>query len=368
MMPPHLPSGLPQPPHDIRTNVADALRGFFRDRASLVEPVGTEFRSAVTHLEDFVLRGGKRVRPTFAWVGWLGAGGDVDAPGADNVLSACASLELIQACALIHDDIIDNSRTRRGFPTIHVEFARQHRDQGWGGDPESFGEAAGILIGDLALAWADDMFHGSGIGTEAHQRALPVWAAMRTEVLGGQLLDIVVESSGDGSHGSALKINRFKTAAYTVERPLHLGAAIAGADDALIAAYRTFGADIGIAFQLRDDLLGVFGDPATTGKPSGDDLRAGKRTALLAYALETADANQPDVAATLRSAVGTELSEADVDSLRSLIISLGAVERVEKQIADLTERALNALDASSARPGTKDALHAMALAVTRRTY
>lgn len=330
--------------------------------------MGGEFRAAVDRLEDFVLRGGKRVRPTFAWIGWLGAGGDTQHDDAPRVLTACASLELIQACALIHDDIIDKSRTRRGFPTAHVEFARQHRDAGWAGNADDFGAAAGILVGDLALAWADDMFHGSGAPAQALLRALPVWSAMRTEVLGGQLLDIVVESSGDGSLDSALKISRFKTAAYTVERPLHLGAALAGADESLISAYRTFGADIGVAFQLRDDVLGIFGDPSVTGKPSGDDLRAGKRTALLAYALESADACRPQDAATLRAAVGSALSDAEVDDLRSLIVSLGAVDRIEDQIATLTRRAVTALDASAVSAQAKDALHAMALSVTRRNY
>ena len=164
---------------------------------------------------------------------------------------------------------------------------------GHAGDGADFGSAVAILIGDLALAWADDLVNEAGLEPAARARFAPVWAAMRTEVLGGQLLDINGEAGGDETVAAALRINRFKTAAYTVERPLHLGAALAGADDALVAALRTYGTDIGIAFQLRDDLLGVFGDPAVTGKPSGDDLREGKRTVLIAEALRRADATDP---------------------------------------------------------------------------
>ena len=210
------------------------------------------------------------------------------------MLRAVAALELIQACALVHDDLMDASATRRGRPTVHVAFARRHADAAWRGRPARFGAAAAILLGDLALVWADDMLRGAGLTADAAARAATPWEAMRTEVLGGQYLDVFVQSTGDSSARAALQIDRYKTAAYTVERPLHLGAAIAGADPDLVACYRRFGADIGVAFQLRDDLLGVFGDPAVTGKPAGDDLREGKRTLLLALAVERAAAARRD--------------------------------------------------------------------------
>jgi geranylgeranyl diphosphate synthase type I len=225
-----------------------------------------------------VLGGGKRIRPTFAWWGWRGAGGDPDGPAVDAVLRAVSALELIQACALVHDDLMDASATRRGRPTVHVAFARRHAEAAWRGRPARFGAAAAILLGDLALVWADDMLRGAGLDADAAARAAAPWEAMRTEVLGGQYLDVFVQSTGDSSARAALQIDRYKTAAYTVERPLHLGAAIAGADPDLVTCYRRFGADIGVAFQLRDDLLGVFGAPAVTGKPAGDALREGKRT------------------------------------------------------------------------------------------
>jgi geranylgeranyl diphosphate synthase type I len=348
------------------TAVENTLTSFFTTRRPTTERLGPVFVEATDALEQFVLRGGKRTRPAFAWTGWLGAGGDPHASEATAVLTACSALELVQACALIHDDIIDSSRTRRRFPTVHVDFEQRHRGRGWAGDSAHFGASVAILVGDLALSWADDMVHASGLAPAAIARFAPVWADMRTEVLGGQLLDINGEAGGDESVEAALRINRYKTAAYTVERPLHLGAAIAAADQQLIEAYRRFGTAIGIAFQLRDDLLGVFGDPAVTGKPSGDDLREGKRTVLLAEALRRADETDAAAAALLRSSIGTDLSAEQVQRLRALLAELGAVDEVERRIAELTDSGLAAIEASSATPVAKERLRAMAQAATER--
>ncbi|WP_442941920.1 polyprenyl synthetase family protein [Nocardia sp. NBC_00416] len=348
------------------TAVEHALTEFFATRREAVAELGPVFVESVTALESFVLRGGKRTRPGFAWMGWLGAGGDPAGVEGAAVLRACSALELVQACALIHDDIIDCSRTRRRFPTVHVDFEQRHRDSAWAGDSAHYGESVAILLGDLALAWADDMVHSAGLDPAALARFAPVWSRMRTEVLGGQLLDVHGEASGDESVAAALRINRYKTAAYTVERPLHLGAALADAGPELVTAYRTYGTDIGTAFQLRDDLLGVFGDPAVTGKPSGDDLREGKRTVLVAEALQRATETNPAAAGKLRAEIGTDLSEEQVGELRALLIELGAVEAVEARITALTDQGLTAIDASSATPEAKTRLREMALAATRR--
>ena len=355
-------------PEALRTAVDATLTEFFASRRAVVDTVGGGYPAAVADLEAFVLRGGKRMRPAFAWTAWLGAGGESTGERADAVLRACSALELVQACALIHDDIIDSSSTRRGFPTVHVDLAGRHRDAGWSGSSEHFGESAAILVGDLALCWADDLLRESGIDADSARRVQPVWSAMRTEVLGGQLLDIEAEAGIDESVAAAMRVNRYKTAAYTVERPLHLGAALADADDELIAAYRSFGADIGIAFQLRDDLLGVFGDPEVTGKPSGDDITEGKRTVLIASALHQADLARPDHAATIRAGLGTDLDAAGVAEIRSILVELGAVDAVERQIDELGTRALATLDNSSIEPVAAAHLRAMATAAIRRQY
>jgi geranylgeranyl diphosphate synthase, type I len=345
-----------------------ALHRFLAERQAEADLIGPGFAVPVAELAEYVLRGGKRVRPTFAWVGWLGAGGDETGPEAAAVLRTCAALELLHASALIHDDIVDASATRRGRPAAHVTFADRHRRQRWAGDSGLFGTGAAILVGDVALAWADDMIRTSGLALDAQLRVGPVWTAMRTEVLAGQLLDLTAEASGDEDVTTALTVDRFKTASYTVERPLHVGAAIAGADPDLVAAYRAFGADVGIAFQLRDDLLGMFGDEAVTGKPSGDDLREGKRTVLLAAALAGADAHDPAAAAYLRARIGTDVTAGELDRVRTLLVDLGAVDEVEKDIARRTDRALTALDASGATAPAKDRLAAMAISATQRSY
>ncbi|MCX5045966.1 polyprenyl synthetase family protein [Aldersonia sp. NBC_00410] len=366
-MGPSLSAAATADPAALPSAVESELADFFASRRDLVQGVGGEFVAAVDELEQFVLRGGKRIRPSFAWMGWLGAGGDPDGPTARAVLKVCAALELVQACALVHDDIIDASATRRGHPTVHVTFAGRHARDGWTGTSSRYGDAVAILLGDVALAWSDDMVREAGLPSAAAARLAPVWSAMRTEVLGGQLLDITGESRGDETVEAAIRIDRFKTASYTIERPLHIGAALAGAPDELIAAYRQYGTDVGIAFQLRDDLLGVFGDPATTGKPSGDDLRDGKRTVLFAIALQRADERSPEAAALLRRRIGTDLTDAQVDELRTVLNELGAVDEVERRIAELTARGLAAVEHSSATVAAKRHLRAMARSATRRT-
>lgn len=359
------PDGAPT----VRTLVESALTTFFESRSEQVAAVGGGYTSAVRDLTTFVLRGGKRIRPAFAWTAWLGAGGNPNGDDAAAVIRACASLELVQACALIHDDIIDASITRRGFPTVHIGLADRHRDAGWSGSSARFGESAAILLGDLALCWADDMLRESGIDGTTAARVSPVWSAMRTEVLGGQLLDIEAEAGLDESVDAAMRVNRYKTAAYTVERPLQIGAVLADAPPQLVSDLRSFGTDIGLAFQLRDDLLGVFGDPEVTGKPSGDDIREGKRTVLMAVAMARADEVDPPSASLLRQSLGDEQQSEDrIEAVRTALTELGAVADVEQRISHLTERALATLDASTVEAKAAEQLRGMAIAATQRSY
>ncbi|MDO4928322.1 MAG: polyprenyl synthetase family protein [Corynebacterium sp.] len=337
-------------PQDITTSMDAFLTG----QLATLEAIGSPVTFAGEQLRDFVLGGGKRIRPRCAWAGYLTAivAGTKDtspAPAA-AVLPTIASLELIQACALIHDDIIDASDTRRGKPTIHRVTEEQHRTHAWQGDSAHYGESVAILVGDLATVWADDMFHNSGADACSLQRASQAWRGMRTEVIGGQLLDIALEVSGIASseysaeefRALTYNVNRFKTAAYTIERPLHIGAALAGGSAELIAALRTYGTHLGIAFQLRDDLLGVFGDPAITGKPAGDDLREGKVTQLITTALELS-ATDVDTQEVIRTQLGTISEPAELAALADIITATGAVETIEAEITRHTEVALGAI-------------------------
>lgn len=354
-----------------KARVQEHLRSMFDARREQVAKLGPEVTEATGYLERFVLDGGKRVRPHCAWLGFVAGGGlegDVSPEQVDAVLRAISALELIQACALIHDDIIDSSDTRRGAPTVHRLAEGDHRSRAWLGDSEHFGTSVAILVGDLSLCWADDLFINSlmhsGLDFEALHRALPAWQGMRTEVIGGQLLDISLEASGSDDPERSATVNRFKTAAYTIERPLHIGAAIAGASEETIDALRGFGRDIGMAFQLRDDLLGVYGDPAITGKPAGDDLREGKRTVLVATAIERAASEHE--AATIRNNIGNVHAAEDIAALAELIASTGAPEVVEQQIDALTKAGLAHLRAGSLSGEAQTALTGLADRVTKR--
>lgn len=342
--------------------VLDALRQHIGSRREVVAGVDPRVDRLAGLLADFVLDGGKRLRPRFALAGWAAGRTDgSDAP--DGVVTACAALELIQACALIHDDIVDASDTRRGRPTVHRSGEAVHLEQGWVGDPGRYGVSQAILLGDLALTWADEMFVRSGVEPDALRRALEPWYAMKTEVLSGQMLDILAEASRATDEETPTRVNRFKTAAYTVERPLHIGAALAGAPPETITALREFGVAVGQAFQLRDDVLGVFGDPEETGKPSGDDLREGKRTLLLARGV--AQARSAD-SGFLLSCLGTDLDEASLDRARRVLMDSGAVASVEAEIDALMTRGLAALDSGQVSDHGRDRLRSLAEAATRR--
>jgi geranylgeranyl diphosphate synthase, type I len=331
---------------ELASAVTDQLRDYLSDRRRDCAYMGPDYGELTAALEEFVLRGGKRLRPAFAYWGWRAVAERQDDPTPPSILRLISALELLHACALVHDDVIDASATRRGLPTVHRLFANQHRDSNWHGSSEQFGMSAAILLGDLALVWADDIVATADLPVDAHRRVQRVWAAIRTEVLGGQYLDIVAESSGAETVASAMTVNIYKTASYTVSRPLQLGAAAAADRPEVQAAFHELGTSLGVAFQLRDDVLGVFGDPAVTGKPSGDDLRSGKRTVLLAEAVELADKSDPVAAKLLRTSIGTELTDAQVEELCLVIESVGALAAVEEHIDMLTVRALETLNAA----------------------
>ncbi len=345
---------------DLRARVEKALATFIAQQRTLLAGIDPALDPVADTIEAFVMGGGKRLRPAFAYWGFRGAGG-VDS---DEVVGAVAALEFVQASALIHDDVMDASDTRRGEPAVHRRFATMHADHGWEGDPEAFGAGSAILLGDLCLAWSDELLRCSGLGTGALLRARPVFDLMRTEVIAGQYLDVHAQVTADSSLQRATTVARYKSAKYTVERPLLLGAAIADATVEISSAYSAYGLPLGEAFQLRDDVLGVFGDPAVTGKPAGDDLREGKRTYLVAAAVAAAD---PTTAAQLRESLGDlDLDDSGVNRLREIIVGTGALDRTERRIASLTDAALAALNRISLADEAAEMLTDLARAATRR--
>ncbi|MEV0429930.1 polyprenyl synthetase family protein [Micromonospora sp. NPDC050495] len=347
----------PTDPALLRERVDAALAAFLRRRS----PGRPDDGTAAVHAElrRFVLAGGKRLRPLFCYWGWRGFGG----PDSTPIVVAAAALELFHAFALIHDDILDRSERRRGRPTLHRIFAELHTRSGWRGDPERYGRQAAVLCGDLCAAWSGQMFHGCGLDPERLRRGQAVLARMRTEVIAGEYLDVAA-AAGDGSLATALAVVRLKTARYTVTRPVQLGATLAGADDPTVAALAHFGDPLGDAFQLRDDLLGVFGDPAVTGKSNLDDLREGKPTVLLALAREAAG---PAGRERLRRLVGDPgLDGAGAAEVRRIVEASGARAAVERMIGVRAELARAALDRLPLAEPARSALTGLVLRVVDR--
>jgi geranylgeranyl diphosphate synthase type I len=351
----------PTDAEDLKERVEKALAGFLLDQRALLTDIDPVLAMVGETIENFVLGGGKRLRPAFAYWGFRGAGGE----DAEEIVAAVAALEFVQASALIHDDVMDASDTRRGEPAVHRRFEQVHTADGWDGDAHAFGAGAAILLGDLCLAWSDELLHRSGIDVNALLRARPVFDLMRTEVIAGQYLDVHAQVTADNSLQRASTVARYKSAKYTVERPLLFGAALANAPSDVRDAYSGFGLPLGEAFQLRDDILGVFGDPSETGKPAGDDLREGKRTYLVAAAFAAAD--EP-TAAVLRAGLGNRrLDPHGVDALREIIVRTGALARTEERIANLTEASLRALGTVALTDDAAEMLADLARAATHRS-
>jgi geranylgeranyl diphosphate synthase type I len=348
----------------LREQVEAQLQDFLTSQSEYFTSIAPELNPAATSLTAFVINGGKRFRPLFAAVGAIGAGSQLS----DAEIRAFASLELLQACALVHDDLMDASDTRRGEPAIHKIFESMHSAEKYQGKATQFGLSASVLIGDLALIWSDQMLNSSGIKSESLLAALSVHDEMRVELIAGQYLDVFEQARGTQSVAQALKIARYKSAKYTIERPLHLGAAIAIPDAAkraqIISIYSEFGLPLGEAFQLRDDLLGVFGDPKVTGKPAGDDLREGKRTVLMAM---THDRISGAAEAEFIQEFGNHnISESAIARLQEIISETGAAMHVEDLIEELTSTALEALNRDEIVPQARELLTEMAIIATKR--
>lgn len=318
------------------------------------------------------LVGGKRLRARFCHAGWQAVARfrQRDANESTALWDVCAALEIFQSAALVHDDLIDNSDTRRGRPAAHRALESAHRSAGWIGDAEAFGRAASVLLGDLLVAWSDDLFESALIGQPHAGGVREEYARMRRDVTVGQFLDITEESAWsvneNGDHAArALRVISLKSARYSIEQPLVLGATLAGADEAQLTALRRFGHPIGMAFQLRDDILGVFGDESVTGKPAGDDLREGKRTVLIAFTRERLD---PSARTVLDEMLGdTDLTAQQVSFLQATIADTGALERVETMISDYVREADRALSGSQLDNAAVSGLRDLARAATVRS-
>jgi geranylgeranyl diphosphate synthase, type I len=324
-------AAFPAPLLPFAARVEERIRGLLDAEVTRWREVDEALTAPLAALRTFVGAGGKRLRPAFCYCGFVGGGGD---PDASDVIEAAAALELVHTFALVHDDVMDGSDTRRGSDAVHRDFARHHGGANWRGEPRRFGEGMAILVGDFAVVYADHLMRS------APPDALAVFDELRIELCVGQSLDLMGTAAASTDPAVAGRIARYKSGKYTVERPLHLGAALAGRFEELAAPLSSVGLPLGQAFQLRDDVLGAFGDSTVTGKPVGDDLREGKPTPLLALAHQRATDQDRTTLARLGR---PDLDADDIAALQSVFVRTGALDEVEATITRLVGQARDAL-------------------------
>ena len=347
---------VPQLLRDVGARVEAILLGALdaeRARWASIDPVLAE---PFTAIGDMVGSGGKRLRPALCHIAFVGCGGD---PDDSRHMEVGAAIEMLHVCALIHDDITDGARTRRGAPSLHARFERDHAGAGWAGETRRFGEGAALLVGDLAFALSDVLLGDVGAPVRG------VWNELRLEVNAGQYLDVVGSARGERGREATERICRLKSGKYTVERPLHLGALQASVTvgSEMLPVLSAYGLPLGDAFQMRDDVLGAFGDASVTGKPVGADLVEGKPTPLLARAMERADAAQREVL----GMVGSPAMDAgSVAAVQEVIVATGALDELESRIGSLRDEAIGAVRASRLPASTIEDLVGVADFVTAR--
>jgi geranylgeranyl diphosphate synthase type I len=358
--------GCPVDLERVRDRVDRGLARLFDQQLRGLDFLGEDVAPIRAALWPAVLGPGKRLRPAFVYWAYRACGGGPSGPTAEAAIGVGCGVELLHACALICDDVMDGSRTRRGRPAAHVQFARLHRRAGWRGDPEAFSRAVATLLGLLAFNWADVAMVEAGLPSDRLPEVLRLLSVLRTEAVGGQYLDMVQARRGTPSQAEIRRATTYKTAKYTVERPLHLGLAIGGGDARLREVLSGYALPLGEAFQLRDDLLGTFGDPKVTGKPFGEDLREGKQTYLLLRARERAS---PAARRLLEEALGQPgLSGDRLDQVCALLVECGALADTERRIAELVAAALRALSMAGIASTPRAALHALAGYATERRW
>ena len=310
----------------------------------------------IDEIARLVLAGGKRLRPAFCFWGFVGAGGD---PTDELVIDAGAALELLHAFALFHDDVMDGSLTRRGEPTTNAKFEARHGVEKLAGESRRFGDGVAILVGDLAYVYSDQLMRN------ASPQAWTIWNELRIELNFGQYLDMLGSAMNERRREKAERICRYKSGKYTIERPLHLGALLAAPTrDDLIPVLSTYGLPLGDAFQMRDDVLGAFGDTAITGKPVGDDLREGKPTPLMAIATARANAAQLKE---LQLVGNQDLSPEQIARVQEVIRETGALDELETVITRLTDEAIAAVGHVPFTQSVRDELITLAEYVSWRT-
>lgn len=359
--------------------IAERLNEFCDSQKTAFAQISPDLAPLVDYSKS-LLTGGKRFRALFAYWAWVGAIPSSEIPLTDQQISASgramvgitAALEMFHAAALVHDDLLDQSDTRRNAPAVHKRFEELHKQHGWSGSPERFGVAGSVLVGDLMLGWSSEMFGDSLLDAPSsliENACRAEFSKMRIEVMAGQYLDVVEENAAltrpvSEAVARANRVMLYKTAKYSLEAPLLIGASFAGASPSLLRGFSAFGIPLGLAFQLRDDVLGVFGDPAVTGKPAGDDLREGKRTVLIGLAKEAVSPSLQKLIDELLTSKSLETEQ--IEFLQKIIIESGALAKTERMIDELGQESLASLELLDIDPSAKSELLSLAEKVLKR--
>ncbi|MEY4417658.1 MAG: hypothetical protein RIQ88_96 [Actinomycetota bacterium] len=356
--------------------VQEELDSFCDKQASDFAGISDDLLTVVDFTRS-LLQGGKRFRALFCYYAFVASlkKREPSIEELGGIIGIAASLEMFHAAALVHDDLLDQSDLRRGSPAIHKRFEQLHQQKNWAGSAERFGVAGSVLVGDLMLGWSSEIFgHAllSSSSKEVEAACRDEFSLMRVEVMAGQYLDVLEENAAQTRSiseavGRAEKVILYKTAKYSIEAPLRIGAAFAGAEQSELNIFTSFGIPLGMAFQLRDDVLGVYGDSVVTGKPTGDDLREGKRTVLVALTKEELEKKSPSMITTFEELLTSRNLDAEqITFLQKLIQDSGALAKTERMISELGDRALEALSSAELESDAKQVLHKLALKVINR--
>lgn len=350
---------------ELLSAISETLSGFLTTQEALLEEVGS---SDLLPIARRATAGGKRLRPAFCYWSYVAAAGQPRAP--QPLLDVASSLDLLHVSALVHDDLIDDADTRRGLAAAHKQFEALHAERSGRGDAAEFGTSSAILLGDLLLMWSIELADQSG--APGLDRARPHLSAMRSEVTAGQFLDVSAQYGVTGAVtfadelAVARRVLEYKSASYSIRRPSLIGAALGGADEQLMGALAEFGSVIGRAFQLRDDVLGVYGDPDLTGKPHGGDIHEGKRTVMVLTALSNASPAQSRELEALLGAPG--LTDTDIDRAADIIEATGARAHVDELIDTNMRHALSVLADADMTADGRTALAELAERSVKRAH
>ena len=336
------------------------LANFFRDKLKEMEKVGPSAKNAVKCIRELTLAGGKRLRAAFMHWGYVGAEGKE----VGKIIEASMSIELTHIFLLIHDDIIDRDDFRHGVSTIHKRYESLAKKYYKKTDAKHFGDSMAIIVGDMAAAFGNEIIFNSKFKPEIVLKALDKLQEIVSVTVSGEIFDVILEAKGSATEKEVLEVHRNKTAKYTVEGPLHLGAMLAGADEKMLRDLSDYAIPVGTAFQIQDDILGAFGNEKKLGKPVCSDLREGKQTLLVVKALENGDRHQKK---TIEELLGKkEVSEEEIEKFRQIVRNTGSLEYSQILAKKLIGEGKKALRDSKIENGTKEFLAGIADYIVNR--